>query len=102
MPAGCRASTCRRHRHRVGFPLDASSSVRSAPIWSFSRWRKPMRTPSGTSPGRSFDVQQFETSRAADFLVRQVASGNGGVPDLEGPATRADAYRVQDALVEKL
>src|SRR5690606_29368933 len=91
-----------RRPHQPAFPSDASSSVPSAPLWSLCRSREPTKAPSGASPGRSSEVLSFDPTDAADFLARNVAASNADVPQIQGPATRTDAYRVQDALVEKL
>ena len=47
-------------------------------------------------------MSAFSTAAAVDFLSGHLEARSRGVPDFAGPQSRADAYRVQDVLVERL
>lgn len=47
-------------------------------------------------------MSAFATAAAVDFLSSHLDARSSGVPAIPGPESRADAYRVQDALLAKL
>lgn len=52
--------------------------------------------------GRGSDVSAFTTTAAVGFLSSHLDARSTGVPAIPGPGSRADAYRVQDALLARL